>query len=204
MKSLASIAAMIKREEPVKEKRPEIAEPTPEQMRHGSYAVQDVVDKLPGGKQISLGKAYRKHRMLEKLARQGLFSEAEAKALRHYQHHADTAERSPVRDSLNKQRGGSGTGPTVEYLNACRVRDDCERAAGQLADILRAVIIDDLSLSDWAIQRFGGVDKFYVRKGPKNTTIKVHEIRAKEEALKQAKVDIRMAAHRVESELKAW
>ena len=176
-----------------------IAEPTNEQRADGSFDLLDVVDKLPGGTSVSIGKAYRRRPMIDTLAEQGVFTAAEHKALKHYRHHADIADRSPTRDSLNMQRtGGSGTGPTVEMLNAVRVRGDCERAAGSLADILRAVVVDDMSLSQWAMRRGGSVETHRVRKGKSETTVE-----PKSGAVKIARLEIKAAAQRVQAELDA-
>ncbi len=172
--------------------------PTAEQRQRGQFQLDDIVDKQPGGTSITIGKAYRRRPMIEILDDQGVFSDAEIKALRHYRHHADIADRSPLRDSLNKQRGGSGMGPTVELLNATRVRDDCERAAGTLVDILRAVVVYDWSLSQWAMERSGSIEECEVRKGKR-----VCRPKPRDSALRIARLDIQMAAKRVESELNA-
>jgi hypothetical protein len=165
-------------------REPDIATPTPEQM--SSFKIEDIHDKASNGATIKLGKAYRRRPMIDTL--QDLFSDAEYKALKHYRHHADVADRSPLKDSLNKAPGG-GTGcPSVEILNACRVRDDCERAAGSLRDILRAVVVYDLSLSQWAMQRSGARQE--------GNRMKPHK-----KALAIAQLDISMVAQRVKNEL---
>jgi hypothetical protein len=178
--------------------RVEMLGPTPEQARDARFDIEDITDKLPGDVTVKIGKAYRRRPMIDTLADQGVFSDAEHKALRHYRHHADIADRSPVRDSLNHQRGGSGTGPTVEMLNAVRVRDDCERAAGSLVGILRAVVVDDMSLSQWAIRRYGSIEECEMRKGRQ-----VCRQKPRDRALRFAKQDIQFAAKRVEAELNA-
>jgi hypothetical protein len=179
----------------------EIAGPTPEQMEGGCFVLEDVTDKRDGGGTINLGKAYRRKPMIQTLAEQGLFSDAEYKALKHYRHHADLADRSLVRDSLGKQAGGSGgsgNGPTIEMLNAVRITTDCEAAAGSLKDILRAVAVDDMSLSQWAIKRSGGIDDCATKNGQT-----VCRIKPRQKALAIAKLEIKMVAKRVESELSA-
>lgn len=176
--------------------RLDIAEPTPEQAREGRFAIGDIVDRNPGGSNATIGKAWRRVRMVEQLALQNLISAEEYKALKHYRHHADLADRSPIRDSLNHQRG-HGAGPTISALNAVRIRDDCEKAAGSLVEILRAIVVDDTSLSQWAIQRHGGVEKRYVR----GKNLQVVEIRPRDSALSMARMEIKIAAQRVQAEL---
>jgi hypothetical protein len=179
-------------------KAAEIAAPPAEQMREGAFTVQDIMDKRRGGGIIAIGKAYRRKPMIDVLAGQGVFTPEEHKALRHYRHHADIADRSPTRDSLCLQRGGNGDGPTITTLNAVRLVADVEAAAGSLANILRAIVVDDLSLSQWAITRHGGLDKSRLRKGKEQRTVE-----PRDEAVKIARMEIRIAAQRVQAELDA-
>jgi hypothetical protein len=172
--------------------------PTPEQAARSRYELGDIVDKDKNGRTVEIRKAYTKVRVLEALNAQGLFSEAEYKALAHYRHHADIADKSPLRDSLlnlGRVSTGSGNGPTITTLNAIRVRDDCDRAAGSLVDILRAVIVDDTSLSQWCISRGHSSEKYRPKRG--------WAIEAKDAALRIAQVEIKMVAKWVQAELDA-
>lgn len=178
-----------------------IEAPTAEQMSAGQFEVSDIVDKQPNGRMLILGKAYRRKPMVDTLAEQGLFSNAEYKALKHYRHHADIADRSLVRDSLANAAcaiAGGGNGPGHAILHACRVRDDCERAAGSLADILRGVVVEDMSLAQWAIRVAGGLDQCRERKGRVVCTIE-----PRKRALEMARLEIKIAAGRVQAELDA-
>lgn len=182
-----------------KSKQYDIAAPTAEQMGSGQFEVSDIVDKQANGRTLLLGKAYRRKPMIDTLTEQGLFTNAEYKALKHYRHHADMADRSILMDSLGKRvggSGGSGCGPTVAMLNAMRVKDDCERAAGSLVDILRAVVVYDMSLSQWAMSRNGAIEDCEIKKGQR-----VCRLKPRQKALAIAKLEIQMAAKRVESEL---
>lgn len=183
-----------------KKKREVLALP-PEQMNSGDFQLQDIVDRPPGGRSIVIGKAYRRRPMIDILFDQAVFSEAEYKALRHYRHHADIADRSPLRDSLAtimRIGGGTGMPPSIEILNAVRVRNDCERAAGSLCDILRAVVVADMSLSQWAIARAGAIERCRERRGKR-----VCQFEPSKKALGIARVEIKMVARRVQAELDA-
>jgi hypothetical protein len=182
---------------PDRSSEPGIASPPPEQLRAGTFAVEDITDKGRGGVAIAIGKAYRRKPMIDVLLAQELLTRDEHKALKHYRHHADIADRSLVRDSLNRQRGGSN-GPTVTILNAVRIRDDCERAAGALVDILRAVVVYDHSLSQWAMDKAGAVEQCRDRKGKR-----ICQMEPRKSALATAKLEIRVAAQRVMAELDA-
>lgn len=163
----------------------DIEGPTPEQA--GAFVQTDITDKAANGRTICIGKAFRRVVMIDLLMKQNILDLGMHKALKHYRHHADVADRSPLKDSLNKAPGG-GTGiPSVEVLNAVRVAADCERAAGSLRDILRAVVVDDLSLSQWAMRT--------------GTRQEGARIKPHKKALQIAQLEIRMAAVRVRNEL---
>lgn len=179
-------------------RKPEIAGPTEEQMAGAVFEIEDVTDKRRGGGTITIGKAYRRRPMIDILYEANVLSEAQFKALRHYRHHADLADRSPTRDSLCQQRGGSGAGMTVGTLIAVRLVADVESAAGTLVDILRAVVVYDTSLSQWAMDREGSIEECWQRKGKRVCVLK-----PRRNALDAAKLEIRVVASRVEAELAA-
>jgi hypothetical protein len=183
-----------RKSKPKDDKDPPV-EPTREQI--AAFRLEDIVDH-DRGKSIVIAKAYRRRPMIDTLLAQDILSHDEHKALKHYRHHADMADRSPVRDSLNLTRGGSGLGPGLAVLNAEWIAAQCERAAGSLADILRAVVVDDVSLAQWAIRIGGAVERSYMRGGTP-----VVELRPRDNALASARLDIRMAARRVQAELDA-
>lgn len=172
--------------------------PTLEQMSGSAFCVEPVHDRTATGGIDLKGTAYRRRPMIEVLYEASVLSMGQLKALRHYRHHADLADRSPTRDSLCLQRGGSGAGMTVATLNAVRLVADVEAAAGTLADILRAVVVYDTSLSQWAMNRGGSIERQATRRG-KSVTL----LEPKRGALEIAKLEIRMAAVRVEAELAA-
>lgn len=172
-------------------------EPTNEQMRGGAFVLADIVDRSANGRMIEIGTAYRRRPMIDVLHNQGLLTEEELKALRHYRHHADLVDRSPTRDSLCLMRG-HGNGPTITTLNAAFIVRQIEAAVGALVDILRAVVVDDVSLSQWAIRRAGALE---VRRQRQGKVVTLFEPRQK--ALAIAKLEMKFAAQRVASELRA-
>lgn len=170
--------------------------PTDAQMASAEFRPQQIVEKG----QVVAGVAYCRRPMIEILYTADVLSKAEYDALKHYRHHADIADRSMVRDSLAMERfGGSGVGPGVELVNAIQVRDDCERAAGSLIDILRAVVVYDMSLSQWAMQRSGAVEECETDKRGR----RVCRMKPRRSALNIAKLEIQIAAKRVQAELDA-
>lgn len=126
--------------------------PTPEQLARSPFALDDVLDRDGAGAR-KIGKAYRRVRMVEVLHKRSVLTNDEAKALLHYRHHADMTDRSPVRNSLNQSRGGSGCGPTIGILNAAHIVGQCEAAAGSLSTLLRGIVVDDDPTEYWASRR---------------------------------------------------
>lgn len=175
-------------------------EPTPEQMDRGGFYLTEITDKRRGGTNVTIGKAWRRHRMLEHLELSGLLTDGEAKALRHYRHYADRADRSPLRDSIRTllRIGGGGDEPSVGLLNAIFIRDDLERAAGSLADLLHAVFVDDASIEEIAMARLGSVEHVE-RKGGRSYS----RIRPKRRHVQIVRLEVKIAAQRVEAELEA-
>lgn len=181
-------------------KRPhiEIEAPTREQLRDGEFELMEINEKRKGG-MIRLGKAYRRTPMIEVLYRQEVISDAELKALRTYRADADLVDRSPVRDSLDRSQGGDGgDGPLIEWLNASSIVRSCERAAGSLAPLLRAIVVDDWTLQRWVCSLGHGRDRRRERDGRVDTWVE-----ADARQLKLARLDFQMAAKRVQAELDA-
>jgi len=176
----------------------EAMSPPVEQMRGAAFAVETVHDRKPNGALCLKGVAYRRRPMIDILHEQGLFSQDELKALRHYRHHADLIDGSPTKDSLCIEYGGGGDGRTITMLNASYLVRSVESAVGTLVDILRAVVVDDTSLSQWAINRYGGIEKRRQRKGRVQVTIE-----PRDRGLAIARLEMKFAAQRVASELAA-
>lgn len=178
-----------------KQKRIDATPPTPEQEAGAEFRLEPVTER---GQVI--GTAYRRRPMIDILFERGIFDEPHYKALKHYRHHADIADKSPIRDSLTNwmPKAAGGTGPGIELLNAMRVRDDCERAAGSLYDILRAVVVSDMSLSQWAMGKHGASERCRT-KGQRVICV----MEPTDKAMKVARYEIVIAAQRVKAELDA-
>jgi hypothetical protein len=166
--------------------------PTPEQMARETY----IIDRPIEDRRIVV--RYARVRQLEKLSKEGLFTVSQSKALYNYRHNADMADRSPITDSLGQfmPKAGKGDGPGISVLNAIDVVRDVESAAGPLASVLRLVIVDDNSLSSWAMVNYG--------KKQDCKTIgekKVCYDRPTEKAMRLARRDVQIVASRVEAEM---
>lgn len=168
--------------------------PPKEQRARAEFALER------GGGKEGQKPRYKRVRQLEALTNIGLFTPGQWKALSNYRANADMCDRTLLIDSLARlgPMAASGDGPSIAMLNAIRVTTDVERAAGSLQDILRAVIVEDMSLAEWAIAH----GKSSERCREKNGKI-VCRIEPTDRAFATAKLEIRMAATRVEADIDA-
>lgn len=171
-----------------------IMEPTASQIERDDYQLAPITER---GQVIGTG--FRKVRQLEKLLAQDMITPSEFHALHRYRLYADMSDRSLLKDSLAKQMPGGGKGEIPPYILDAKFRAGAiEAAAGSLAAMLRTVVVDDTSLSQWAIDHGAS----YIHCEVKNRG-KVCRIKPTPEALNIAKMDIRVAARRVKAELDA-
>jgi len=155
------------------------AGPTPEQRQHARYVEQDIVDTAPGGRSITIGKAYRREAKFEKI--KGLGDE-QLKALRFYRATFDQSEASEVKSALDIRPFGGGGMAAQEIWSerqaSARMRlAGLERGIGAVAHTLREVALHDVTFSDLAIKRYGSreVSKIITGKGRQKPRI-VNEI----------------------------
>jgi hypothetical protein len=139
--------------------------------------------------------AYRKVPVIETMHTRGQINDAEYRALAFYRDQAGLAERSPVKSCLDNSVGGSGDIPlsaaiTSAVLTTARV----ERDLGQLAQLARAVAVDDRSLSQWCIDKHGGRERY----DGAGKFIAIVPLREKQ-VMAMAAMELKMAAHRIVS-----
>ena len=154
-------------------------QPTEEAEQHGTF--------------VSAGMRFRRVPVIETMLERKQLTHEEYRRLAHYRDQASLAERSPVKSCLDQGTGGSGDiGPTAAITSAILTTARIERDLGSLADIARAVAVEDKSLSQWCVDKFGGRERY----GPGGKFVAVVPIREKEH-MKIAAMEIRMAAHRI-------
>lgn len=171
-----------------------IMEPTASQIERDDYQLAPITER---GQVIGTG--FRKVRQLEKLLAQDMITPSEFHALHRYRLYADMSDRSLLKDSLAKQMPGGGKGEIPPYILDAKFRAGAiEAAAGTLAPMLRAVIVDDNSLSEWAIANVASYIACEIRKGKRLCRVKPTP-----KALQIAKLEIKMAARRVRAEIEA-
>ncbi|MFZ2996256.1 MAG: hypothetical protein WA070_08770 [Sphingobium sp.] len=149
-------------------KNRDVIGPTPEQQGRATYALGDVVDTRPGGKAITIGKAYRREPYFEELARREAtgISEDDLRCLRFYRNAFEAAQRSPVRSVLNRDSGsGQGEGPMLATLMSASDHTYLERGVGAIVSTLRAVALDDKSYAQVAMDRWGSREQRWIING---------------------------------------
>lgn len=130
---------------------------------------------------------------IDRLLSIGKLTEDEHRALTYYRDQADTANKSPIKDSLNKTVSGGGEhGLSAAVVSAMLATARMERDMGQLSDIARAVAVDDMTISQWCIRKHGSRER-YDGKGRFVCYVPLREV----EVTKIAVMELRMAAHRI-------
>lgn len=162
-----------------KTKTPTRVGPTVEQSQHGEY--------------VSAGMAHRRVPMIDTLLTRGHITDKEYVALAHYRDQAHLAERSPTKSCLDQRVGGQGPDalPAV-VISAMIETGRIERDLGQLLDIARAVAVEDKSLSQWCIEKYGSRER-YNGKGEFVAIVPICERRH----MDTARLELRMAARRI-------
>lgn len=120
-------------------------------------------------------------------------SQTEWEALAYYRDQASLADRSPVRSCCDMSPRG-GNGPGVAILSAMIETGRLERDMGVLADIARAVAVEDRSLTEWCIARHGGREK---STNGKVVAIVPRGLDDGKGHIAMARMELRMAAQRI-------
>ncbi len=190
--ALTTMAAMAKR--PVDPPKVKKIEPTPEREARNHFRSAGMARKLvPVIDTLRNKGAKEEEDGIPKEERQGL-TQSEWEALNYYRDQASLADKSPVRSCCdNSPRGGHG--PGVAIISALIETGRLERDMGQLMDIARAVAVDDVSLSEWAIAKHGGTERW--GKDKKGEDIVIAIIPRGRNSIAMARMELRMAAHRI-------
>ncbi len=128
--------------------------PTPEQLARGEFGRElQIAHKVAPIKRIPV---------IVTLASQGKITQRQYLALNRYREIATACDRSPVKDSVGKMmeaRGGSGAGLPPSALRNDLELGWLERELGSLRAIARAIAVDDLTPSQWAMQQSGSIER---------------------------------------------
>lgn len=145
-----------------------IVDPTPELRARVKFELGRVTSETGQ----AIGFAYRREPLFETMGKGGKLRPDELTALRYYRGAFDRSERSPVRSCLNISGGGASSSgaqalfsQTPSMLDAKLKVRHCESGMGQTRDTMRAVVLDDKSFSEIAMDRFGSHTRPAPRKG---------------------------------------
>lgn len=167
---------MVKRK---RKQRPvaEVTPPTVERERHNEFR--------------SAGMARRLVPVIDQELARGHLTPKEHEALSYYRDQASLAEKSPVRSCCdNSPRGDNG--PGVAILSAILETSRLDRQLGALYELAHAITVEDLSISQWCIRKFGGRER-YDGKGKFVAVVPVNEKAHKA----SARMELKLAARRI-------
>lgn len=150
------------------------------------------IETMNRGEFHSAGMAYKRIAVIDTMLTRGQITDREHAALRHYRDQASLAERTTVKSCLDNGPRGSDRGPSAAIISAMLETSRIERELGSLLDIARAVAVNDTSLSEWCVNRFGGRER-YDGKGKFVAIVPVSEKRC----MDIARMELRMAARRI-------
>lgn len=103
------------------------------------------------------GMATRFDPVIDTLKAQGKLTDEQHAKLSYYKQQAETAMRSPTRDSCDfSVRGGNGNGPSMAILSAMSETCRLEAEMGPHRDVVRKVVAEDQTIRQWCLERFGG------------------------------------------------
>lgn len=164
---------------------------TPERYR---MVTSKIMDAVRDGKPMDGG--YKLRQIIPPIKQMfdaRFLNDEEYRRLAYYADQAQLAERSPLKDSLNRDRGGSGNGDlSAAVVSAILETARIERDLGALRDIAQAVAVREITIAQWCIERHGGRER-YDGKGKLIAIVPYSE--TKNVAL--ARQDLKMAAHRI-------
>lgn len=135
-----------KRKKGGSQKRDETLGPTPERKARNNFR--------------SAGMAKRATPVIDVLRDREEITEEEWSRLSYYRDRANHAEKSPVRSCLDDTPPGGGHGPGASILSAKIETGRIERDMGELWNLARAVAVEDMTLSQWCIAKYGGRERY--------------------------------------------
>lgn len=157
----------------------EVATPTEEQLNRGEY------------RRANHGH-YRKVPVIDTMLKRDQITPQEHLLLSYYRSQALLADRSEVKSCLDFSVKGGDMGPPAAITSAILETARIERDLGSLRQLARAVAVEDKTLTDWCISQNGGRER-YNGDGKCIAIVPCNEVRA----MKQARLDLRMAARRI-------
>ena len=125
-----------------------IAEPTAEQFARGEWERAVV--------------AYKRVPVIDTMLRRGQLNDDQHRRLTHYRDQAALADRSLTKSCLDIRVAGAAVtvGVPAAVLSAQLALARIERDLGARMALARAVAVDDVSLTEWCVAKFGGRERY--------------------------------------------
>jgi len=119
-------------------------------------------ERLQHGEIVSLGMARKMVPVIVTLHEAKRITDRQYAALAYYRDQASLADHSPIKDSVGSLGviTGGGNGPGVALTSAKLETARLEANLGSLWPITRAIAVDDMSLTGWAIHTSGGIERY--------------------------------------------
>lgn len=130
---------------------------TPERLAKNDH---DITDALRGSPTERMAKARKVKPPIDILRLAGKLTEEHHANLAHYAQQCWTARKSPIKDSLNQERGTGGHGLSAAVVSAMLAEARIDRDLGSLRDIAHAIAVEEVTLHDWCIQQHGGRERY--------------------------------------------
>jgi hypothetical protein len=138
---------------------------------------------------------YQRVPEIDRLRARNELDEREYQALAFYRDQAALAERSPTKSCLDQRISGtSDIGLSGAVVSAILTTSRIERELGSLASLARAVAVEDKSLTQWCVDRFGGRER-YDGKGKLIAIVPIGE--TTHDHIKMARLELKFAARRI-------
>ncbi|MEG8222438.1 hypothetical protein OSJ57_17685 [Sphingomonas sp. HH69] len=163
----------------------EVVSPTKEAQALGTY--------------VRAGMAFRRVPIIDQLLDQDRITDEQHRALTYYRDQCGIAARSPTRSCIDFSPKGAGHGPSAAMISAAIEEGRLNRALGALQSITYAVAVDDMSLTQWCIQRYGSRMEGRAKNGATMWSV----VPKGKNDVQGALVDLKFAAGRILAEIGA-
>jgi len=152
--------------------------PTVEQMRRAEFH--------------SAGMAYKRIAVIDTMLTRKQITDREYLVLDYYRQQASIADSSPVKSCIDFSVTGGDMGASAAITSAILETARIERDLGSLRQLARAVAVNDISLTEYCIEKHGGRER-YDGKGRFVAMVPVNE----KSVIGLALLELKMAARRI-------
>ncbi len=140
----------------------------------------------------SAGMAYHRIPVIETMLTRKQITDREFVVLDYYRQQAGIADSSPVKSCIDFSVTGGDIGASAAITSATLETARIERDLGSLRQVARAVAVNDISLTEYCINKYGGRER-YDGKGKFVAMVPVNE----KSVIGMALLDLKMAARRI-------